>query len=181
MYFANAYVKHNIGKEITNMEETKKEIDVLKLGNELTFRRYLFSKAQVARVLNAPDYIALYIIKETGKEQEIYGGKTYLKDLSEKMQMPIRQTSKMVGNLKDRGLIKWLHDGDGSDGTYVTITEEGNKLLEQQQAVFKEYYGRVIGKFGKDNLIQMLNLMKQLETVMSSELEVIDDVDGRDD
>lgn len=166
------------------MEETKKEIDILKLGNELTFRRYLFSKAQVVRVLNVPDYIALHIIKETGNEQEIYGGKTYLKDLSEKMQMTIRQTSKLVGGLKDRGLIKWLHDGDGSDGTYVVITEEGLKLLEQQQNAFKEYYGKVIDKFGRDNLIQLLNLMKQLETVMSSELEgmgVADDVDGRDE
>lgn len=166
------------------MEETKKEIDILKLGNELTFRRYLFSKAQVARVLNVPDYIALHIIKETGSEQEIYGGKTYLKDLSEKMQMTIRQTSKLVGGLKDRGLIKWLHDGDGSDGTYVVITEEGLKLLKQQQNAFKEYYGKVIDKFGRDNLIQLLNLMKQLETVMSSELEgmgVADDVDGRDE
>lgn len=166
------------------MEENKKEIDVLKLGNELTFRRYLFSKAQITRVLNVPDYIALYIIKETGSAQEIYGGKTYLKDLSEKMQLSIRQTSKLVGNLKDRGLIKWLHDGDGSDGTYVTITGEGDKLLEQQQAVFKEYYGKVIAKFGKDNLIQLLNLMKQLETVMSSELEgmeAVDNVNGRDD
>lgn len=167
-----------------NMEESRKEIDILKLGNELTLRRYLFSKAQVTRVLNAPDYIALYIIRETGSAQEIYGGKTYLKDLSEKMQLSIRQTSKMIGSLKDRGLIKWLHDGDGSDGTYVTITAEGIKLLEQQQAVFREYYGKVIGKFGKDNLIQLLNLMKQLETVMSSELEgmeAIEDVDGRDE
>ena len=29
----------------------------------------------------------------------------------------------------------------------------------------------IIDKFGKDNLIQLLNLMKQLETVMSSEVE----------
>jgi len=163
------------------MEEIKKEIDILKLGNELILRRYLFNKMQVSQVLNIPDYIALHIIRETGRKEEIYAGKTYLRDLSQKMQLTIRQTSKLIGNLKERGLVVWSHDGNGSDGTYVTITKEGDKLVERQQAVFKEYYGRVIGKFGKDNLIQLLNLMKQLEIIMGSELEemeVSEDVDG---
>lgn len=166
------------------MEDCKKEIDILKLGNELTFRKYLFSKTQVVRALNVSDYIALHIIKETGGTQEIYGDKIYLKDLSEKMQLSIRQTSKLVGDLKERGLVKWLHDGNGSDGTYVSITDEGGKLLEQQQEIYNEYYARVIDRFGKDNLIQLLNLMKQLETIMSSELEGMEgsaNADGTDE
>lgn len=164
------------------MEENRKEIDALKLGNELMLRRYLFNKTQVSRVLNEADYIVLNIIKDTGSEQEIYEGKTYLKDLSEKVMLTIRQTSKLIGKLKERGLVKWSHDGDGNEGTYVTITDEGRKLLEQQQAVNKEYYGNVIRQFGKDNLIELLNLMKQLETVMYSEqekMEVDRDVNGR--
>lgn len=165
------------------MEESKKEIDALKLGNELTLRRYLFNKAQVGRVLNEVDYIVLHLIRETGAQQEIYEGKTYLRDLSEKLMVPMRQTSKMVGKLKDRGLVKWSHDGDGNEGTYVTITEEGTKLLEQQQAVFKKYYGNVIEKFGRENLIELLNLMKQLETIMYSEQERMEgsDHDGGDE
>lgn len=169
-------------REERRMKENKKEIDILKLGNELTLRRYLFNKTQVSQVLNIPDYIALHIIRETRSKEEIYAGKTYLRDLSEKMHLTIRQTSKLIGNLKERGLVVWSHDGNGSDGTYVTITEEGDKLVEQQQVVFKEYYGRVIDKFGRDNLIQLLNLMKQLETIMSSELEgmeVSEDVNGK--
>lgn len=166
------------------MEENRKETEALTLGNELTLRRYLFNKTQVSRVLNEADYILLHIIMKTGNEQEIYEGKTYLKDLSEKMMLTIRQTSKLVGKLKDRGLVKWSHDGDGKEGTYVTITDEGKKSLEQQQMVFKEYYGNVIEKFGKENLIELLNLMKQLETVMYSEqekMEVALDADGGDE
>lgn len=165
------------------MEENKKETDALVLGNELTLRRYLINKMQVSRVLNEVDYILLHIIMETGSGQEIYEGKTYLKDLSEKMVITIRQTSKLVGKLKERGLVKWAHDGDGKDGTYVTITDEGRKLLEQQEAVYRQYYGNVIEKFGKDNLIQLLNLMKQLETVMCSEQEKMEVTydDGEDE
>ncbi len=157
------------------MAENKKEIDILKLGDELILRRYLFNKTQINQGLNIPDYIALHIIRESKTKEEIYEGKTYLKDLSEKMKLTIRQTSKLIGNLKERGLVVWSHDGNGSEGTYVTITKEGDELVEKQQAVLKEYYKRVIGKFGKDNLIQLLNLMKQLEIIMGSELEEMEE------
>lgn len=153
------------------MKDKNNEIDVLKLSNELTIRRYLFNKEQISRVLSAPDYIALNIIRETETNEQIYSGRTYLKDLAEKMHLSMRQISKMIGNLKERGLVVWSHDGNGSEGTYVTITESGQQLLTQQQKILEEYYGNVIDKFGKDNLIQLLNLMKQLETVMSSEVE----------
>ena len=43
--------------------------------------------------------------------------------------------------------------------------------LEDNKEIIKEYYGKVINRFGKENLIELLNLMKQLETVMDSELE----------
>ncbi len=166
------------------MEDNKKESDILKLGNELALRRYFFNKTKADHFLNESDYMVLHIIKETGDEQDIYEGRSYLKELSERMQLTIRQASKLVGKLKDRGLVKWSHDGNGDEGTYVTITDEGDLLLEQQQRLFKDYYGRVIDRFGKDNLIELLNLMKQLETVLYSEqekMEVADDADGTDE
>ena len=161
------------------MEEKRQEADTLKLGNELTIRRYLFNKMQVNQVLSVPDYIALHIIKETESKEDIYAGKTYLKDLAEKMKLSIRQTSKLVGKLKDSGLVVWSHDGNGSEGTYVTITESGRTLLREQEEAMKRYYGKVFDKFGKENLIQLLQLMKQLETIMSSEIESLEvDADG---
>lgn len=162
------------------MEMNRKETDALKLGNELIFRRYLFNKTKISRLINEADYIMLHIIKDTGKEQEIYEGKTYLKDLSEKMQLTIRQTSKLVSGLNEQGFVRWSHDGDGNEGTYVVITDEGTKLLEDQQEIFREYYSHIIEKFGKDNLIELLNLMKQLETVMCSEVERMEDQENVD-
>ena len=97
------------------------------------------------------------------------------------MQLTMRQTSKMVGELQDRGLLQWSHDGNGSEGTYVTITELGQELLERQETMLKNYYGRVIEKYGKENLILLLQMMKQLESVMSSELEGGQDQDEYDE
>lgn len=162
-------------------------VDIAGLSNELTYRKYLMNQDQVRnffKELSIKEYIALHNIEQTGENMDIYSGRTYLKDLADRMQLSIRKTSKMIGKLRDRGLVVWSHDGNGSEGTYVTITDSGKTLLNQQEEVLKEYYGRVIEKYGKENLIQLLQLMKQLETVMSSEMEGmegISDDDGADE
>lgn len=158
--------------------------DITKLSNELTYRRYLMNKDQLRKLfkeLDVPEYIALHCISTTNETSAIYSGRTYLKELADKMQLTIRQTSKMVANLRDKGLLKWSHDGNGSEGTYVTITEMGQKLFREQEITLKDYYGRVIEKYGKENLILLLQLMKQLETVMSSEMEEAEVQDGYDE
>lgn len=162
-------------------------VDIARLSNELTYRKYLMNKDQVRsffKELSIQEYIALHNIDQTSEVTDIYSGRTYLKELADKMQLSIRQTSGMIGKLRDRGLVLWSHDGNGSEGTYVTMTDSGEKLLRRQEEILKEYYGRVIRKYGKENLIQLLQLMKQLETVMSSEMEGMEgiaDDDGADE
>ena len=168
------------------MAETTGKTDIIKLSNELIYQRHLFNREHrkdVFMKMSIPEYIALqYIAME--ETADIYSGRTYLKDLADKLQMTMRQTSKMVEKLRDAGYVLWSHDGNGSEGTYVTITDSGRSMLKNQEEMLKQYYGKVFEKFGKDNLIELLQLMKQLETVMSSEmenLEVDKDDDGADE
>ena len=171
------------------MQEHDKRVEnpeIVKLSHELTYRRYLMNRDQARsfyKELSVSEYIALHNIQQTGETMDIYSGRTYLKDLAYKMQLSLLKTSKIIVKLRDRGLVVWSHDGNGSEGTYVTITDSGKKLLNQQEEVLKEYYGRVIQKYGKENLIQLLQLMKQLETVMSSEMEGMEEMadDGEDE
>lgn len=160
-------------------EMTGKE-EILKLTNEFTYRKYLMNKEQIKdffKKITVPEYIALHHVASGSEMSDIYSGRTYLKELSEKMQLTIHQTSKMIGILRDKGLLVWSHDGNGSEGTYVTITDNGRKLLQEQEDALKQYYEKVISRFGKENLIQLLQLMKQLETIMSSEIEEWGDTD----
>ena len=168
------------------MAETIGNTDIIKLSNELIYQRHLFNREHrkdVFMKMSIPEYIALqYIAME--ETSDIYSGRVYLKDLADKLQMTMRQISKMVEKLRDVGYVLWSHDGNGSEGTYVTITESGRSLLRAQEETLKKYYGKVFEKFGKDNLIQLLQLMKQLETIMSSEvenLEVNRDDNGADE
>lgn len=158
---------------------TRLEIsDVNMLSHEITYQRYLMNKGNIKELfkkISIPEYIVLHSVAMESELSSIYGGRTYLKELSEKMELTISQTSKMIGKLRDRGLLTWSHDGDGSEGTYVTITESGKRLLNEQEEILRKYYGNVIDKFGREKLIQLLQLMKELETVMSGEFEELEE------
>ena len=52
----------------------------------------------------------------------------------------------------------------------MTMTASGMRLMEAQETTLKNYYGRVIERFGEDKLIALFDLMKELEHVMSLEL-----------
>ena len=118
------------------------------------------------KVITIPEYIALEEIKGS-----IENGKVYLKDISEKMKVSISKASKLAAGLKEKGLVEWSHDGNGSEGTYISFTDSGISAMETQEKILKDYYGRVAEKFGKERLVTLLTLMSELENVMSAELE----------
>lgn len=148
-----------------------KEAILSTLSNELITRKYLFNKMEAKREISIQDYIVMHIITETSSNNSIYESRAYLRDIAEKMNISIRHTSKLASELKEKGMVKWMHEGDGSNGTFVEITDEGRKLFEKERVQLENFYGNVIEKFGIDNLRQMLNLMKQFETIVSGELE----------
>lgn len=153
--------------------KTEKELEamnILELSNQLIYQRHQMNKSLTQNFfqeLNIPEYMALHLVSQMHQEQE--KDRVYLKELAEKMHMTIRMTSKLAQNLKDRGLVIWSHDGNGSEGTYMILTEFGRELLTQQEKVMKEYFEKVIGRFGKENLVQMLELMKALDEAIDLE------------
>lgn len=159
---------------MTDKHENLKAAEVRELANELTYQRYLMNKEQIRGLfpeISIPEYIALHVIESRSVASADNPERTYLKELAAKMQLPIQQASKIAGGLEDRGMIVWSHDGYGSEGTYMIITESGRKLVLEQETKLKEYYGTVFEKFGRENLMQLLKLMKQLEEIMESSFE----------
>lgn len=146
--------------------------EVAKLAYQLTYHKYLLNKDTAQNLfteLTVPEYIALHSITRVSSDRETEPEKTYLKDLSEQLGMPIHSVSAMAGKLKERGLVIWSHAGDGSEGTYLIITDSGLRAMGRQEEILNEYYGRVIEKFGRDRLIRLLAEMEQLEHIMNKE------------
>ena len=149
-------------------------INILDLANELTYRKYLFGNDNFRsffKNIKVVEYVILHMIMKNETTSAIYSGRTYLQELSEKLQISIHQTSKIMKELQNKGLVIWSHDGDGSSGTYVMITEDGRKTFVQQEENVKMILGNAIQSFGTDNMLQMLRLMKEFGTVLSSVIE----------
>ena len=107
------------------IKSDRTEPDIGKLSHELTYHKYLLNNDKIRsffQKLSIPEYLAMHMIKESEQADDIYAGRTYLKDISDQMQRPMRQISRMVKTLQERGFLAWSHDGDGSEGKYVTIT-----------------------------------------------------------
>lgn len=152
------------------------------LPYELTLRRYQFGidhSKGVFTELKPVEYIALHMVKKTVSEYATEDDKIYLQDLADKLGITIHQASKMARSLKDRGLISWSHDGDGSQGTYIRETNLGVEAMKRQDNILAKRYQRVIDKFGKDNLVRLLEEMKQLDEIVDQSLAMSEEeLDG---
>lgn len=154
---------------LTASNEPMKEI-----AHEITYRRYLLSKDDAKfmfKDIHISEYIVLHYLCEHIESNSIYSGRIYLSEISEKLNLPIRKTSKLIREMSGKNLINWDHDGDGKDGTFVTITEHGKKVFEETDGKLRDFYARVLNRFGKEKIIQLLQLMKEFESVMKTELE----------
>lgn len=146
--------------------------EVIKLAYELTYHKYLLNKDHAQNLfteLGISEYIALHRIARVTSDPAAPAEKTYLKDLAEQLEMTMSSVSQMVGKLRDKGLVLWSHSGNGSNGTYVVITDSGLQAMRRQEEILNDYYSRVIDKFGHDNLVELLELMGRLEQVMNEE------------
>ena len=107
------------------------------------------------------EYVALKEISKHHNDEKIY-----LKDLAKTMQISYQALAQIIRNLKDKGYVNWTYDGDGKEGTYIEISEDGLNLLSSQKEFLKQYYSKILKVFGKDKLFQILSLLNELQMVM---------------
>lgn len=141
-----------------------------KLAYELTYHKFLLNRDKAHSLFTEVDvaeYIALHLIARTAAAHSGVSQPTYLTELAEKLEMPLSGVSKMVTKLKDRGLVLWSHAGNGSEGTFVSITESGFAAMERQDGILEGYYGQVVERFGRENLVRLLKQLDDLERIMN--------------
>lgn len=156
-------------EKIKNQEES---MDTAFLANEMTLRSYRWSRVNMRKLfqnMSIADYTAIWTLSKHIEEEE--HPKIYLKDISEKLKLPMPRVSAMARGLQEKGLVHWKHDGKGEKGTYIQITENGLQQAKEQQERIKEFYQTVIEQFGKERFIRLLQEMGELEEIMSQEME----------
>ena len=143
------------------------------LSREFIIRQYRMNSENIRTLfkdMSIPDYLALRDIMKYSQIDENGDDRIYLKDLSEKMKLTMPQMSKMAERLNDKGLVTWTHDQNGRSGTYVMITNAGKDLLRNKEEMFRDFFGRVIEKYGRDKMSDLLKEMAELEGVIIEEI-----------
>lgn len=173
-----------MGKGIfVNEENLNQNTDLGLLSDEMTFRRYFTGAMNTRKIfsrMSTGNYVTIEIIeklieKEYGDIQADGANKIYLKDLAEQFKLPMYKISEIVRDMSERGMVTWTHDGKGEEGTYIILTESGIKAAKEQQAILKEFYSHVIERFGRDKFVELLSLMADLDQVMESELDQMEE------
>ena len=152
------------------------EKDLTTLANEITYRKYLLEKVNVKKLFNGIsvlDYNAMQAILRFNEKKENVTDRIYLRELSEELKIPISKVSQMIGRLQENGMVRWKHEGKGEQGTYIEITDRGIEAVKRQQDILKSFYGTVVTRYGIDKFMQMLDMVTELEDIMTDELEKI--------
>ena len=142
------------------------------LFNEIIFRRYLTGHSKARELfgkISVPEYIILHSLAAKKREEGDANARVYLRQIAQQMEIKTATASKMIRKLRDRGLVIWTHEGSGEKGTFIELTEAGEELVCNQEQILKDYFGRVLDKFGQDNTLALLALMQQLEQIMKEE------------
>ena len=121
---------------------------------------------------NASDEYALIWLlskhtKDTGSE------KIYLKDIVRELNLPMPKVSAIARSLQNKGLVRWTHDGNGEEGTYILLTDTAVTSVQAHRQTLRAYHQRVVAAYGEEKFLHLLGEIAQLEEIMRQEAEKV--------
>lgn len=103
--------------------------------------------------------------RDTGSE------KIYLKDMVRELNLPMDKVSAIVRSLQTKGLVRWTHDGNGQEGTYILLTDTAITSVQAKRQALRDYHQRVVAAYGEEKFLHLLGEITQLEEIMRQEAE----------
>ena len=102
--------------------------------------------------------------RDTGSE------KIYLKDMVRELGLPMDKVSAIARSLQTKGLVRWTHDGNGQEGTYILLTDTAITSVQARRQALRDYHQRVVAAYGEEKFLH-LGEITQLEEIMRQEAE----------
>lgn len=147
-----------------------KDMDTLDLFNELMFKKFAVDRSHLIHKmmgLSVSEYVVLFAIEEHLRLDN--KDRIYVKDIANHFNISLMETSKIVDELQEQGLVQRAYQGDGSAGTYVSLTEDGKVACEKQRKAVVKKYHYVVDQFGKDRLVELLRMLEDLDKIIHME------------
>lgn len=107
--------------------------------------------------------------KDSGSE------KIYLKDMVKELNLPLPKVTAIARSLQGKGLVRWTHDGNGEDGTYILLTDTALTSVQTHRQTLRKYHQRVVSAFGEERFLHLLSEIAQLEEILRQEAEKVGD------
>ncbi|MCD8148528.1 MAG: helix-turn-helix domain-containing protein [Clostridiales bacterium] len=156
------------------MTDILKKEDLMELANRMIHLRYSMDSNHMEKVfrdISISDYLVLQTLsRKMGIHQP--EARVYLSEIAKELDIPINRVSRMVQNLQNKGYVYWEHD---PQGTYIYMSETGVEAMENQQKILRRFFGNVIERLGRDQFVEILDMMYQLELVIEAEAEKLSD------
>ena len=142
-----------------------------------------FSPEQAVKLFHSPalrhlfqenasdEYALIWLLskhtKDTGSE------KIYLKDIVRELNLPMPKVSAIARSLQNKGLVRWTHDGNGEEGTYILLTDTAVTSVQAHRQTLRAYHQRVVAAYGEEKFLHLLGEIAQLEEIMRQEAEKV--------
>ncbi|MCI5911087.1 MAG: winged helix DNA-binding protein, partial [Oscillospiraceae bacterium] len=91
------------------------------------------------------------------------------------LEVPNAGVSRTLGKLEEKGLVFRSIDSMDRRNIYVTITENGKKLLCECQKNVDKFLNRVKEKFGKEKSEQLQTLMDEFAKIWKEEMKLLNE------
>lgn len=136
----------------------------------------LFHSPALRRLFQAnasDEYALIWLLskhtQDTGSE------KIYLKDMVRELNLPLPKVTAIARSLQSKGLVRWTHDGNGEDGTYILLTETALTSVQARRQTLRRYHQQVVAAFGEERFLHLLGEIAQLEEILRQEAEKVGD------
>jgi DNA-binding MarR family transcriptional regulator len=153
-------------KDITQMQYMELGDEIIRLRNGLGNNAF----QKLFTVIPISEYLLLtMLMKNLELHQE--DRRVYLKEIAAELKMEMPKVSAMVEHLQQSGLVIWQHDGSGNDGTYITLSNYGRELMEEQRKILKNYFEKLVTRLGMEKTEKILDVLYELQNVMDEVIE----------
>ena len=136
----------------------------------------LFHSPALRRLFQAnasDEYALIWLLskhtQDTGSE------KIYLKDMVRELNLPLPKVTAIARSLQSKGLVRWTHDGNGEEGTYILLTETALTSVQARRQTLRRYHQQVVAAFGEERFLHLLGEIAQLEEILRQEAEKVGD------
>ncbi len=91
------------------------------------------------------------------------------------LNLPLPKVTAIARSLQGKGLVRWTHDGNGEDGTYILLTDTALTSVQTHRQTLRKYHQRVVSAFGEERFLHLLSEIAQLEEILRQEAEKVGD------